>query len=108
MVASYGVPTPNERKALWFLAIVALSGSAVRLTRSSHPPPTSAEAKALERQLRRVDSVRDARGADREKRARQTPSKARRAEPDSEPRPSEAERGAPKTVIDLDRASVAE
>jgi competence protein ComEA len=78
------VPTPNERKALWFLAIVALSGSVVRLMRPSQPPPTSAQAQALERQLRRVDSARAAKHGDQKRR--------------SFPQPP--------AIVDLDRASV--
>jgi competence protein ComEA len=53
------VPTTNERKALWFLAVVALSGSGVRLWRSAAPPPPI-DGSALAHQLRRVDSVRAA------------------------------------------------
>jgi len=52
------VPTANERKALWFVAVVALSGSAVRLWRASAQPATASEVTALERQIARVDSVR--------------------------------------------------
>jgi competence ComEA-like helix-hairpin-helix protein len=55
---TYAVATANEKKALWFLALVALSGSAVRLWRSQRPAPPAAEAAPLERQLERVDSVR--------------------------------------------------
>ena len=50
------VATANERKALLFLALVALSGSAVRLWRA-HLPRPDADA-ALVRQIERVDSVR--------------------------------------------------
>jgi competence ComEA-like helix-hairpin-helix protein len=52
------VPTANEKKALWFLAIVALSGSAVRLWRANAPHASVSEVTALERQIQRVDSVR--------------------------------------------------
>jgi competence protein ComEA len=52
------MPTPNERKGLLFLALVALSGTGVRVWRARLPPPTHAEAAALERQLGRVDSAR--------------------------------------------------
>ena len=52
------VPTANEKKALWFLAIVALSGSGVRLWRATRPDVGATESAALERQVGRVDSVR--------------------------------------------------
>lgn len=52
------MPTANERKALWFLAIVALSGSGVRLWRATRPDANATESAALERQIGRVDSVR--------------------------------------------------
>ena len=52
------VPTANEKKALWFLAIVALSGSGVRLWRATRPDVSATESAALERQIGRVDSVR--------------------------------------------------
>jgi len=52
------VPTANEKKALWFLAIVALSGSGVRLWRATRPDVSTTESAALERQIGRVDSVR--------------------------------------------------
>ena len=59
--------TAGERKALWFLALVALSGSGVRLWRGRLPPPPPAQASAaLERQMARADSAsasgRDGRG----------------------------------------------
>ena len=52
------VPTSNERKALWFLAVVALSGSGVRLWRASVSDAGATENGALARQIGRVDSVR--------------------------------------------------
>jgi len=55
------VPTANEKKALWFLALVAISGSGVRVWRAQFPPVAPIDSAALARQLRRVDSVRDAR-----------------------------------------------
>jgi competence ComEA-like helix-hairpin-helix protein len=66
------VPTSNERKALWFLAFVALSGSGVRLWRAKSPLPTPAESAALTQQIARVDSARAAaprRKTDRRNRA---------------------------------------
>ena len=61
------MPTPNERKGLLFLALVALSGTGVRMWRARIPPPTPAESAALDRQLVRVDSARSAKRS-REKR----------------------------------------
>ena len=55
------MPTPNERKGLLFLALVVLSGTGIRVWRSTLPPPTQAEAAALGAQLRKVDSARAAR-----------------------------------------------
>ena len=52
------MPTPNERKALWFLALVALSGSSVRMWRASRPAGEPEAVAALDRQLERIDSVR--------------------------------------------------
>ena len=52
------MPTPNERKGLWFLALVALCGTGVRVWRARQPGPVVAERAALERQIGRVDSVR--------------------------------------------------
>ena len=57
------MPTPNERKGLLFLAVVALSGTGVRVWRASVAPPTLAESAALDRHLRTVDSVRLAKRA---------------------------------------------
>ena len=54
------MPTANERRALWFLAAVALSGSVVRIARSRAPAPGADP--ALQRQIGRVDSARDRRG----------------------------------------------
>lgn len=116
------MPTPNERKALWFLAIVALSGTAVRLTRSSAPPPTSAQGEALARQLQRVDSVRAARRAEqspRSARGRRATGAKERTPPDAStattsPEPVARARApaggasGPRALVDLDRATVEE
>jgi competence protein ComEA len=85
----YLVPTTNERKALWFLAFVALSGSGVRLYRARIPQPTATESAALERQVLRVDSVRE---------ERHKPKSAAQA----------ADSGTPNAPVDLDRATAAE
>jgi len=55
------MPTPNERKGLLFLALVALSGTGVRVWRARTPPPPPAHGAALDRQLGKVDSARSAR-----------------------------------------------
>lgn len=87
------MPTAGERKALWFFALVALSGSAVRVWRPESGGPT----RALDRQLHLVDSMRAAR-ADlvRGAGARRRPSAAPAGQA---PRPG---------PIDLDRAPAAE
>jgi DNA uptake protein ComE-like DNA-binding protein len=64
------MPTPNERKGLLFLALVALSGAGVRVWRARSPAPTVAQAAALDHQLRRIDSARSARRESKPKRAR--------------------------------------
>lgn len=86
------MPTPNERKGLWFLALVAISGSGVRVWRAHAPSPPAAEARALERQVGRVDSARAAR---KEKRDR-SKAKAGPAMKDT----------TPPGPIDLDNADV--
>jgi competence ComEA-like helix-hairpin-helix protein len=85
------MPTTNEKKALWFLAMVALSGSGVRLWRASLPPPTVSDSSALERQLGRVDSVRALRHKAPAPRPQIPPPDTQRAPP-----------------VDLDRASADE
>lgn len=93
-----GVPTTGERKALWFLAIVALSGSGVRLWRANEIPPEPVDTLALSAQLARVDSVR-ARGGTRPKHPRLIVA----APPDSALRDP-----APIQMVDLDRATADE
>jgi competence ComEA-like helix-hairpin-helix protein len=85
---SANVPTPNERKALWFLALVTLSGSGVRIWRAQSAPVPAADAGALAHQIKRVDSAR-AVGASRR----------------STPKPKGRDTIRP---IDLDRATAAE
>jgi hypothetical protein len=85
----YSMPTPNERKALWFLALVALSGSGVRLWRSARDPVARAEAAALAQQIGRVDSVSAAGRSSRRNKAKPTV-----------PTPGQP--------LDIDRAGVAE
>ena len=88
------MPTDNERRALWFLAVVALSGSAVRLWRSRHPerlPDTG-----IVRQLARVDSARAAR-----RDAKTRPKVERQVTKAADPTPQAG-------PIDIDRATAAE
>ena len=92
------MPTANERRALWFLAIVALSGSVVRLMRARSPSVAGGTDASLERQLTRVDSVRALRGVLRK------PGQPRDRSGGGLPHP---ERRAPNVVlVDLDRAPV--
>jgi hypothetical protein len=52
------VPTPGEKKALLFLSLVAVLGAGTRLVSANQlPAPTEEEARALDAQLRAVDSV---------------------------------------------------
>jgi competence protein ComEA len=93
------VPTKGEKKALWFLAIVMLSGSAVRLCRSAAPSSAAADASALETQLARVDSVRALDHTRTKKRGQSRanlPQQRDSVEPEALP------------LVDLDRASEAE
>ena len=92
------MPTPNERKGLWFLALVALSGSGVRVWRSQVPAPPAAEARALERQIVRVDSSR---AAGKAKRAARDSGKSKRKSPKAQRPESTA-----VTPVDLDVAPV--
>ena len=91
------MPTPNERKGLWFLALVAISGTGVRVWRSHAPAPPVAETRALERQIARIDSTRAS-------------NKAKRAARDSARGAKEnapkAQRSAPNTAgpVDMDNA----
>jgi competence ComEA-like helix-hairpin-helix protein len=87
------MPTGNERRALWFLAMVALSGSVVRLLRARNPQPEVTPNAGLERQIGRVDSARERRSA--AKRGGRPP----RLQGDTAPATG---------PLDLDRASVAE
>jgi competence ComEA-like helix-hairpin-helix protein len=86
------MPSTNERKALWFLAAVVLSGSGVRLWRARTEVPQGTPVAALERQLQRVDSVRSA------------PGKQRRRTP----RDTAVRTVATVAIVDLDRAGRAE
>lgn len=83
------MPTPGERQALGFLVFIALSGASVRVWKANAQPPVMAT-EAIDRQLARVDSARNA--PRRSKRARATRDSA----------------STPAASIDLDRASAKE
>lgn len=85
------MPTPNERKGLLFLALVALSGTGVRVWRSRLPPHGHVEAVAIDRQLAKVDSARSAKRVPKPRKEKV----ARAAAMDSQP-------------VDLNSASVAQ
>jgi len=87
----------NEKKALWFFALVALSGSAMRLWRANAQPVMAAEATALERQIVRVDSVRALRHSSGTQSKRETRASGAQAASVDSVRP-----------LDIDRASAAE
>lgn len=103
------MPTANERKALWFLALVALSGSGVRLWRAQGSAPSLEGSAGLERQIQRAESA--AVGRDR------ATAPKRRSRAPAEPQPkqlgSTLEPLTPPVAvlsvpIDLDRASQSE
>ena len=83
--------TANEKKALWFLALIALSGTTVRLCRGDPADLSAADTIGLARQIGRVDSVRA----------------LRHTRIDRAPRPAKAERPQPsaETPLDLDSAT---
>lgn len=79
------MPTPNERKGLLFLALVALSGTGVRVWRAQQPPPTDAQRTAFDEQIGRVDSARTARREAKAKRTRSAKKAETVAPADSQP-----------------------
>ena len=93
------MPTTGEKKALWFLAIARLSGSAVRLCRSSGPPIGAADSAALDAQMARVDSVRALNHNRKSKRERPTAVSGQHGD---------TSRASATAVVDLDRATEAE
>jgi hypothetical protein len=101
------VPTSNEKKALWFLAIVALSGSGVRIWRAKLPEATANETGALDRQIGRVDSVRASNHTHHERR-REKPAGREPSAESREPKAESREPSAESRVavpIDLDQAT---
>ncbi len=93
------MPTSNERKALWFFAVVALSGGVVRLMGAPDARDAGAPDAALARQLARVDSARNRRSEPSQRATRGRPAAGRAVVP---------ARLAPGERIDLDRATAAE
>src|SRR5687768_6090075 len=111
------VTTPGEKKALLFLSLVAVLGAGARMVSANAVPvPTEEEVRALDGQLRAVDSVRrdrraDGRGQRKGRATRKRPAqdtvrrRAARAVPDTAlPLPTAYR--AP--LIDVDRASAIE
>jgi len=104
------MPTPGERKALLFIAGVALLGGAVRLVGAGAERPLPAEdLKGLDAQLASADS---ASAHERTKRSARGGGKGRgRKEPTPRRATGDARRNPPApaiTPIDLDRATVEE
>lgn len=107
------MPTDNERKALWFLSLVALSGASVRMWRGADRPADLAAAAALEAQLKRADSA--ATGVPSGTRVKRAVSRSRgRAKPDqgeslpAAASPAGGDAAAASGPVDLDRANADE
>ena len=100
------MPTPGEKKALLFLSLVAVLGAGARLVSANAVPvPSEEEVRALDGQLRAVDSVRrDRRPGGRGQRKGSATHK-RPAVSDTSSSPPTAHRA---PVIDVDRASAPE
>ena len=117
MEDSSAVPTPGEKKALLFLSLVAILGAGARLVSANAVPvPSEEEVRALDGQLRAVDSVRRERRPDGRapRRGRATPKRAMRdtTRPRANraaPEPSVPLPTAPSAArLDVDRASATE
>jgi DNA uptake protein ComE-like DNA-binding protein len=108
------VPTPGEKKALLFLSLVAVLGAGARLVSANQVPvPSEAEVRALDGQLRAVDSVRRGlRGEGGGLSKGRRPRAKRSAEPQQSVTPPFAPpvsaRHPPPSALDLDRATAAE
>lgn len=106
------MPTDGERKALWFLSLVALSGAGVRMWRGADRPPDLAAAQAIDAQLKRADSAADVRSAPREKRgegrSRGRTKQGQPAGPNEATTPAGAPAAAAAGPVDLDRANATE
>jgi DNA uptake protein ComE-like DNA-binding protein len=105
------MPTANERKALAFLAIVALSGTTVRIWRASESADASGEA-GLAQQIHRVDSVRDRRHERPAERLPRSRSALTRSSPQSSPSlsPQFPPQSPPQSppLVDLDEATASQ
>jgi DNA uptake protein ComE-like DNA-binding protein len=102
--------TAGEKKALFFLSLVAVLGSAVRLVSASRiPVPSEAEVSALDAQIRVVDSVRSGQRAAGRGRRDSRRSRARRTADSVEdtvaPSSLPAALGPPPARLDVDLAS---
>lgn len=93
------MPTPAERKALVFLAGIALLGAGVRLARSAREtrPPNASADRALDRQVAAVDSARSARSSGAKPKA-----KSRKS---ATPVVSSTQRRQTPSLLDLQRSS---
>ena len=113
------MPTPQEKKALLFLSLLAVLGTAVRAVRAirAAPPPDPGARAALQRQIAAVDSARARSGGRRQSASPRRPGRAVRG------RAGAGGRGAgsapatdvprssvlpPVVKVDLDRASETE
>ncbi|HEY8166755.1 MAG TPA: helix-hairpin-helix domain-containing protein [Gemmatimonadaceae bacterium] len=92
------MPTPGERKALLFLASVAVLGAGVRAASALHSdrPEDAAAKRALERQIELVDS------------ARKHPKKKGKRQRRSRTAKDSVARTSAPAIIDIDVASAAE
>jgi DNA uptake protein ComE-like DNA-binding protein len=110
------VPTPGEKKALLFLSLVAVLGAGARLVAANQVPvPSEDDVRALEAQLRTVDSVRRGSRAERgRRRTMRAGSGARRSTEQDAGRSTQdaglvsPPSGGPRTPLDVDRASPAQ
>lgn len=112
------MPTPNEKKALYFLIAVVISGVGVRSWRAHASAPDARATLQLGQQLERVDSVRAGKRVVRRKRASVDPSLSLRMTKRSLGMTSRmtrddsidalATRPSPGAPVDLDRAAVSE
>lgn len=95
--------TPAERKALLFLAMVALLGAGVRLWRSGHSPHSA----HADHSASAGDSLRAERGSSRSRTRSSRGRSGARASVRGRSRTGQSDRDS-TSIIDLDRASVAE
>ncbi len=98
------MPSDNERKALWFLALVAVSGTGVRLSRSATPRVVVVDSAVLAGQIERVDSVRATRTSSKPR----PPRAGGGAREPVAPTAEAAATARPAALVDLDAASAVE